>query len=203
MRWRADPFLTMSPLRRLFINGLRSDCGSDLVEQLHRRRNLALRRRGQRIQRGRERLDSASLSGPHQRITFSGRGDQDGTAVGGVRLPLREAGVDQAINDPGHRRACYPFGARQLAQRARPAEDQHGQRRQPRWGEPSEPVHVPEAPEYVNRPGVQSRGRILEIGLALCHNTCIACLPIIDSDATYFDLTEPRTEHQRHSRCQE
>jgi hypothetical protein len=129
MPWRADSLLTMSPLRRLLINGLRSDCRSNLVEQLYRRRDLALRRRGERFQRGRERLDSASLSGPHQRVAFGGRGDQDGAAVSWVRLPLREAGVDQAINDPGHRRAGYSFGARQRAQRARPAEDQHGQRR--------------------------------------------------------------------------
>jgi hypothetical protein len=49
MLWRADPLLTMSLFRRLLINGLRSDCGSDPVEQFYRRRDLALRRRGQRI----------------------------------------------------------------------------------------------------------------------------------------------------------
>jgi len=187
----ANSFLTPILLRRLLIGRLRSDSGSDLVEQFHSRRDLALGRNRERRQRGRERLVSASLSRSHQRITFSGRGDQHGPAVGGVRLPLDEAGVGQAINDPGHGRAGYSFGPRERAQRARPAKDQHGQRRQPRRGETGQSVYVAEAPEYVNRPGVQRGGGNLQIRLALCHNTCIAYLPIIDSDATYFDLTEP------------
>lgn len=100
-----------------------------------------------------------------------------------MRLAPGQAELDQTVNDPRHGRPRDALDGGQPAQRAGTAEDQYGQRAQSRVGKPGHPIDGPHPSQQVDGRRIQLARGLVEIGIALGHQTCIACLPI-NRDAT-------------------
>jgi hypothetical protein len=79
-------------------------------------------------------------------------------AVLSVARASHEAGGLEPLHDPRHRRGPHLFGCSELAERARPAEDEHRERRQLRRRDAGGRVFTANMPKRVNCRRVEAVG---------------------------------------------
>lgn len=121
--------------------------------------------RGELLQRGCDSLDPASPSGLERAPTLARRLDDPRPAVVLMRDSPDEVRPLEPLHDPRHRRRADAFGLGQLAERHRPAEDEHRKRREPGSADPALRVLLAGAAEQMDRRRVKKIGELLHVVL--------------------------------------
>lgn len=80
------------------------------------------------------------------------------SSVPRIALALHQTDLLQTRHNTGHRWRLYLLGARELAERERPAEDNNGEGRKARRGNSAGVVLLAQPPQQMNRRGMELVG---------------------------------------------
>ena len=105
---------------------------------------------------------AASASFEQELAALGSRADPDCAQVALVGFAPSEPGCFERVDQARHRRRLHLLGLRQLRERSRTAEHEHGQRRSARPRKSHLIVRAPQASQQVDRCRVQLLGDLVE-----------------------------------------